>query len=31
MQKWTVIKRNDIKNKATNAFVVFEEWKILQE
>ena len=28
MQKWTVVKGNDIKNKAKNASVVFEEWKM---
>jgi len=28
MQKWTVVKGNDIKNKTKNAFVVFEEWKM---
>ena len=28
MQKWTVVKGNDIKNKAKNASVVFEKRKI---
>jgi len=28
MQKWTVVKGNDIKNKAKNASVVFEERKM---
>jgi len=28
MQKWTVVKGSDIKNKAKNASVVFEEQKM---
>ena len=28
MQKWTLVKGNDIRNKDKNAFVVFEERKM---
>jgi len=28
MQKWTVVKGDNIKNKAKNAFVVFEDGKM---
>ena len=28
MQKWTLVKGNDINNKAKNVYVEFEEWKM---
>jgi len=28
MQKWTHVNGNDIKNKAKNVYVEFEEWKM---
>jgi len=31
MQKWTVVKQNDIRNRAKNVSVVFEEWKLQNE